>query len=747
MKTANYNLHLDKGWKFHLGQVKRFRKLQHEDTYNASKAGGGVGNMEVFLNENCWQNVEVPHDWLTALPLDPSEAPANGYKPRGVGWYYNSFELPDVPVENARLVFDGVLGQCTVYVNGIQAARNFSGYNRFSCEIASYLLPGKENMIVLYVDGTIWEGWWYEGAGLYRPVYIEFRETEHFDAADCFIRSVECEGGWEIAADLNVLGLDAADENERKVSIRVEDPKGVKIAEKEIPAAECQTVRIPVENPVLWTPETPELYTFLVELKKGEACLDTLCIPVGIRSITWCQDTGMYLNGKSYQVKGICCHQDHAGVGAAVSEELIEYRISLLKKLGVNAYRCAHHAPSESLLDICDRLGMLVMVENRHFGVSQDIISQLESMVRMSRNHPSVFIYSLFNEEPWQGERRGYLMARQMREHLLALDNTRAVTAAMNGGILEGSNASDSLDVIGVNYHIADYENAHLRTPGKTMIGTENCPTLATRGVYANDREMQVYNSYGDDWAGFSESIDVTMENVLTKPYNAGCFAWSGFDYYGEPAPYAWPSVMSHWGVMDNCGFAKDIAYHLAAWYKTELFVHLMPHWNWTEGEEVRVCVFTNADTAELFVNGRSAGEVQVNRRRAEWKVPFEKGTICVKARKGNTEISDEVHTAGKPSRLVLEDVTPKRNNNSVRIINISVTDAEGTLVPDCDKEVHFGMSEAKILGVGNGNPNGHQQNTASVIALFHGRAQVIVTAHGGTIKAQCEGLPDAEIV
>ena len=744
MKTANYNLVLDKGWKFHLGQVKRFSDLQQFEVYTACKAGGALGNKDIFVNKNYWQDINVPHDWQVELPLDPGAVSALGYKRRGEGWYYITFKLPENPIENARLVFDGVLGQSVVYVNGTVAVRNFSGYNRFTCEIGSYLLPGEENMIAMYVDASVWEGWWYEGAGLYRPVYIEFREEIHFDSYDCFIRGQEKEGAWEVAADLKILGL--TKEEDVNVRISLKNPEGAMVHSYEGKAENAMELTIPVENPILWSPESPELYAFVCELMKGAEVLETLRVSVGLRTITWCPDTGMHLNGKPYTVKGICCHQDHAGVGVATSAELIEYRISRLKEFGINAYRCAHHAPTEEFLEICDRLGMMVMSENRHYSVSEDVLKQLESMVKLSRNHPCVFIYSLFNEEPWQEQERGYRMARQMRQHLLALDDTRAVTAAMNGGVLTGSNASDALDVVGINYFLFDYDKCHERTPDKAILGTENCPTFATRGEYFTDDVKQVYNSYGDHWASFGESIEECMSCVEEMEYNAGCFAWSGFDYYGEPEPLVWPSVIYQGGIMDLCGFEKDTAYELAAWYKEELNVHLMPHWNWNPGDEVRVCAFTNAETAELFVNGRSVGEKKVNLRRAEWKVPFEAGSIKVKVRKGEEELFEEIHTAGAPAKLVVEDVTPKTEGNRIHIINVSVTDENGILISDFSERVYFDVRKIKILGVGNGNPNGHQPNVASDIELFHGRAQLIVTAGEGTLTVRCDGLPSVEL-
>lgn len=746
MKTANYDLALDTGWKFHLGQVKRFGELHHGDIYLACKAGGALGNAEIFEQKNYWQDITVPHDWQAELPLDPGELVSLGYKKRENGWYYKKVQLPDAPIDQARLVFDGVLGQTVVYVNGIVAGRNFSGYNRFTCEIGNYLLPGKENMIALYVDASTWEGWWYEGAGLYRPVHMEFREALHFDSYECFVRSKEENGVWNVLSDLKILGL-SKEEEPIQVTVRLEDPNGHTVGSMNVPAAAQMPLCIPVTEPKLWSPESPVLYQLICELRRGDELVDTLHTSVGLRSIVWDADHGMYLNGKPYTVKGICCHQDHAGVGVATSAELIEYRISRLKEFGINAYRCAHHAPTEEFLNICDRLGMMVMAENRHYSVSEDALKQLESMVKVSRNHPSVFLYSLFNEEPWQEEERGYRIARQMRAHLLELDDTRAVTAAMNGGVLTGSNASDALDVVGINYFLQDYDKCHARTPDKAILGTENCPTFGTRGEYVTDDQRQVFNCYGDHWASFGESIEACMSWVEEKEYNAGCFAWSGFDYYGEPEPLVWPSIIYQGGIMDLCGFAKDTAYEMAAWYKDELSVHLMPHWNWNEGEEVRVCTFTNADTAELFVNGRSLGEKKVSLRRAEWKVPFEPGKICVKVRRGEEEGYDEVCTAGAPAKLVLEDVTPVKEGNRIHIINISATDEQGVLIPDFAERVYFEVRKLKILGVGNGNPNGHQPNVASEIDFFHGRAQLVITAGEGMLTAYCDTLKSAELI
>jgi len=740
MASANYNLPLKDGWKFHLGEFERVADFPISLSHATSKAGGALKALDGFEDEPSWKAVCVPHDWLTELSLDKNEIAAGGFKKRKAAWYSLSFNLGEDEIKNAKLVFDGVLGKCDVYVNGTLVGRNFSGYNRFGFDVSDYLLPGQENKIALYVDARRWEGWWYEGAGLYRDVYIQFRADSYFDEEKCFVKAFESGTEWKVQPELDIVNANG----NMNVRLSLVDKEGKIVAADTFDVKE-KNISLSVLKPELWSPETPNLYTLICELEKEGAVLDTFKTQVGFRAIEWKANEGMFLNGKRYQIKGICCHQDHAGVGAAMPKELMEHRIGILKKLGINAYRCAHHAVSESLLEICDRMGMLVMVENRNFAVSEEVLEQLSSLVYVSRNHPSVFLYGLFNEEPWQEEERGMRIAQKMRAHVLKLDNTRPIIGAQNAGLLADSNTSDVLDVIGVNYCLKDYDAAHERLSDKVIIGTENCPTYATRGVYKSDKEKYVFASYGDEWPEyFSESLTETMHTAFYKPYVAGCFAWSGFDYRGEPTPYEWPSALSHWGFTDYCGFAKDTAYQLAAWYKDDLFAHLFPHWNHKAGEMVRVCTFTNADTAELFVNGRSLGKKEVTDRRAEWEAVFEPGIIKVAATKGNKTVYDEVKTAKDAAKICLIDVTPNKENASVHIVNICITDEDGTVIPDCDALIKFDVQKGTILGVGNGDPNSHHDEKAHEIKLFNGWAQVICVADELAIKS--EGLPDVNV-
>jgi len=725
MGTANYNLDLTGEWEFHLGALPKKEKLSNNDYHIMAEAGGALYEYELDA-EGLWDKVTVPHDWLTHLPYDSGESAMNGYKARGIAYYRRKITLDESEIESARLTFDGILGISTVYVNGTVAARNFSGYNRFSAEIGDYLLSDEENTVIVEVDASRGEGWFYEGAGIYRAARIEFRCLSRLLPEDSFVYAQENDGKWTLFAN---IGACLTGEGERTLKLSLFSPDGESVGGSEITANESAAVTMDIESPVLWSPDSPFLYTLNVALFDRGEKLDEFFLKTGLRKIEFSLDKGMLLNGVPTRVKGICCHQDHAGVGAAVTDEINEYRIKRLKSLGVNAYRTAHHAVTEDFLSICDRLGILVMVENRTFSTSENALTELESMVKTSRNHPSVFLYSLFNEEPWQNDLRGYRIAKKMRERILLLDKTRKVTAAQNSGILEKHNASDALDIIGVNYNLKNYEECHRRTPEKLILGTENCPTFATRGIYETDKEKCQFSSYGDDYADwFSESIDETMEAVEKYPFVIGAFAWCGFEHRGEPVPCAWPSVTSHWGFYDSCGFPKDTAFLLRAYYSDELRVHLTPRRMLKVGEEVRVLAFTNAEEAELFLDGNSLGTLKVKRRRAEWRIKYTGGALKVVARRDGKVCEDEISPSSLPTKLVIEDKTRDKKNPSSRVINVKILDNMGALVYNFNEKIEISLFKGKILGVGNGNPISHHDEKADSVFAFCGKAQIIVT-------------------
>lgn len=715
MDTANYNLSLTK-WLFHKGDFENYPSFLGSAYHGTSQTGGGLEHLRNFHRENEWKPIHLPHDWMSFQPIDKTQDATVYCKKRGVAWYKTRFFLSKQALHSAELVFDGVLGQTTVFVNGVLAMRNFSGYNRFSCEIADYLLPDCENEIALFVDARRWEGWWYEGAGLYRPVYIRFRQNARFFQDDCFVRN----SGKEILADLSTSSAG-------KIEVVVKDMKGEIVAQKTTKTDGNVSVRIPVENPKLWSPETPYLYDCTCSLFTDQK-VDEFSVSVGFRSIEWDNDKGMLLNGNPYTVKGVCCHQDHAGLGAGVTEEVEEYRLLRIKSLGANAYRCAHHAPTDSLLSLCDKLGLLVMVENRHFDVSEETFKQVDALVKLSRNHPSVFLYCVFNEEPWQAEVRGKRILSKLRARILRLDATRPVTGAQNGGSLLNGNASEVMDIIGMNYNLDAYEKCRKKNPNKLIIGTENSPIFATREMKKTNRKKQIFadNSY-EYPTDFSQPLNETMESVKKYPFVVGCFVWSAFAHLGEPNPFEYPSVSSHWGFLDLCGFDKNVANWLRAYYIDEPFLRLCGDWNYKQGESVVVRAFTNAEKVEAFVNGKSLGVQRVINCMAEWKTKYETGEVIVVANSAGNILRDSIKTAKKPAKLIVEKI----EKGDIRIFNLSIEDAQGVRVINANKKVKIAVEKARILGVGNGNPNGKHLDKDDIIPLFNGLAQVIVCGGG----------------
>lgn len=735
MATVSFDLSLSGDWLYHDGDFAQKARMKGPEYHKSSKAGGAFSHLDGFEDESLWRTVSVPHDRMAEDAPEAGRDATPGCRKRGAGWYKKSFSLPEGSIESASLIFDGVRGVCEVFVNGTLAARHSEGYTRFSCDMGDLLQVGKENEVAVFVDSRRHEGWWYEGAGITRPVRLLLRPYLHFDTENIFVHTAENKNGWLLCASLPLLGNDDG----ASVAVSLFDADG-----RVVFSDSKQSFTAHIKSPKLWSPESPYLYTLKAVLTKDGMPLDRLQASVGFRNIVWSSSHGLLLNEKRYPVKGVCCHEDHAGLGAAVPPEVEEYRILRLKSLGVNALRTAHHAPTESLLDACDRLGMLVMVENRHFDESEDTLSALRALVRMARNHPSVLLYCLYNEEPWQEEARGKRIAMRLRDEVRAIDPTRAVTGSQNTGHLLASNAAEMHDVLGINYATEKYEEYRLKYPSKAFLGTENAPTFATRGVYEKDVKAQVFADDALDYPrDFTLSIGETMEVIEHHPYVAGCFIWSGFDHGGEPNPYEYPSVSSHWGVLDTCGYEKSTAKLLRAYYSHTPMIGIGGHWNHARGERVRVHLFTNAPEAELFLNGKSLGIKKTAGHRCHFDIPFEAGELRAVARKDGIPVAlDRLKTATEAARLSVCDASP---GPSVRILDVTIVDGAGTALPLAFGAVQIKAEDGAVLGVGNGDPNGHFSPRGSSVPLFYGRAQIIAKKKG-EITLSYEGLEDVTI-
>ncbi len=507
---------------------------------------------------------------------------------------------------------------------------------------------------------------------------------------------------------------------------------------------------------MLWSLESPDRYRLLSRVWSEGSLIDACETTFGFRTLRFDPDLGFFLNEKPVKLRGTCNHQDHAGVGVAIPDRLFEYRVKRLLEMGSNAYRCAHNPPAPELLEACDRLGMLVLDETRHLDSSPAGLAQLESLIRRDRNHPSVILWSLGNEEPIQRTEAGVRMIATLKNLARRLDPTRQVTLAMNGGW--GSRTSDVLDVQGFNYNIKEYDLFHEQFPHKPIMVTESGSTVGTRGIYTRDPEKGYVSAYDHNELTWTASAEDTLKAAEQRAFIAGTFVWTGFDYRGEPTPYLWPCVNSHFGILDTCGFPKDHFYYYQAWWSSKTVLHLQPHWNWAgrEGESIPVRALTNCEAVELLLNGESLGMKTVPRYSyVEWQVPFVPGVLAARGFvAGQAVVSAECRTTTAPARISLEAdrTTLAADGEDLTVVNVSVQDDAGLVVPVADNLVRFSLSgNGKILGVGNGNPSCHEPDKASQRSAFGGLCQVLVQGSDQPgeliLTAESDGLRTARLV
>ena len=756
----------DQGWLFHEGDIAVPPAKTHEETYIRAKAGNARGAAAMDHDDSDWSPVTLPHDWASFQPFVETANPSQGYRPRGIGWYRRTFRLD--PADDGRyleLQLDGIATHATIWVNGSVVAHNWSGYNSVYIDITPFARFGdRTNVVAIRVDADAMEGWWYEGAGLYRHAWLAKRAPVAIvtDGVHCDPRLND--GAWSVPVTVTARSILTQPASVVAVA-SVIDPAGRTIATVRSAPVTVQpleqadlTASLPVASPTLWSVETPTLYTVSVTLERGGAPVDVRHVPVGFRTIRFDPAQGLFVNDRPVKLKGVCLHLDHAGVGTAVPDTLLEWRLERLKELGCNAIRCSHNAPATAFLDLCDRMGFLVMDENRNFNPSPDYMAQLEWLVRRDRNHASVILWSVFNEEPMQGTPAGVEMVRRMAAAVKRLDDSRPVTAAMNGSFFNPANVSSVVDVVGFNYYPGDYDRFHALNPAKPITSSEDTSAFMTRGAYATDAAAHVISSMDDAAAGWGETHRMGWAKIAARPFVAGGFVWTGFDYHGEPTPHVWPTASSFFGILDLCGFRKT-AYdiHRAGWVDDAAVVGIAPHWTWPgrEGQPIPVLVTSNAERIVLQLNGRTVAEAAVDRLMGNsFTVSYAPGTLEAIAYRGGREVARTGHeTAGPPVALRL---TPARrvmagDGTDVQPVTVDALDARGRHVPTANLPVRFAVEGAAIIGLGNGDPNSHEPEKGDARSLFNGLAQVIVQANvapRGTIalRATAPGLTPATL-
>ena len=720
---------LDSGWKFHLGNDWGIGQ-------NLAKAGSGSGPASMWFSDASWRTVNLPHDWAVELPFDKSADGAHGFKALGhgfpsnsVAWYRRTFELPKADADKRLwLEFDGAFRDCEIFVNGWFIGHHESGYGSFRYDITDVADCGGKNLVAIKVDASEFEGWFYEGAGIYRHVWLVKTAPLAIAPDGIFVYSQFSnnipKGPAEIHIQTQLLNSQAA-AAEATVKGQIFGPDGNPMADVQASVSmglrsknEVESV-VSLNSPVLWSPESPKLYKLVTTVESGGQIVDRQETEFGIRTVGFDRNKGFLLNGKAYIFKGTCNHQDHAGVGAALPDALQYFRIAKLKEMGINAYRTSHNPPTPELLEACDHLGMLVMDENRLLGSDPLHLKWFEEFVRRDRNHPSVAIWSLANEEfSVQGTPAGKRVAATMQNLIKRLDPTRPVTYnAAVGNEFAGIN--EVIEVRGWSYHIGSdnmdvYHAAHPKQPN---VGSEQGSTVSTRGIYTNDAARGYMSAYDDNAQKWSNTAEEWWSFFDPRPWLSGGFIWTGFDYRGEPTPYQWPCINSHFGILDTCGFRKDNSWYYQAWWTDKPVLHLLPHWNWTgrEGQEIDVRVLSNCEQVELFLNGQSLGrQTMTNDSELRWKVKYAPGTLSAKGyyKNGKPMAETKVETTGAPAAVQL---TPDRSTinadgEDVSVFTVAVTDAQGRVVPVAVDLIHFELSgPGKILGVGNGDPSCHE--------------------------------------
>jgi beta-galactosidase len=773
----------DFDWEFHKGEIAIKRAVKAGQQGGLTDINVKVVNDEIakiaYTDKNKvadyspkdWEKIQIPHDWLVEeTPVHDdgigSQPAGNGYRPGGIGFYRKEFNISKKDLgKKITIEFDGIFRNSTVWVNGHLMGNHKSGYIPSNYDLTDVLRYGDEgeNIILVRVDATDYEGWWYEGAGIYRHVWLIKTDKLHVDRLGTFITTPTIT---EENAEVHIQTTIKNEYDKQKsfsIVTKIINKKGEvidnQVMDKSISALDAVEVNQVgnIKSPKLWSPESPNLYKILTEVHSNNIVLDTYETVFGVRSVELTKD-GFFLNGKLYPIKGTANHQDFAGVGVALPDKINRYRIKLLKEMGSNGYRTAHHPPTPELLEICDRLGMLVLDENRMLSSTREGIEELETLIKRDRNHPSVFMWSLENEESLEGTKMGARILKTVNDVAHTLDTTRPTTAAMNHGWNQ-ANYSDMVDVMGYNYGQRDmqYVKDKKKYPNRKVFATESTSFVATRGEYEDNEEKGYMSNFGKgvSW-GLQPGQD--WKHVIDYPYLGGTFVWTGFDYRGEPTPYRWPSVSSHFGIMDLCGFPKDGYYAYKAAWTDEPLVHVYPHWNLRgkEGDTIRMGIYTNCDAVELFVNGESLGKKNAEPYfRLEWQAVYKPGKLEVKGYKNGKMVASEVHeTTDAPASLTIEsDVNSlKADARDVAIINIAVRDAEGRVVPYADNLVQFSINgPGKIIGTGNGDPSSHAPEKSNYRSVFNGYCQVLVqtTKKSGKIelKATSKALKSAKVI
>ena len=778
-QSQRETIRFNEGWKFAFGHAADATKDFGCGTeyFNYLTKANSIHNEGPYckkFDDSQWQSVQLPHDFVTLLGFDRKASHSHGYKTVGyrypehsVGWYRKQFNIPKEDLgRHIMLRFDGIFRNATVWFNGFYMGTEPSGYSSQVYDVTDYVNYGGDNLICVRADASLEEGWFYEGAGIYRDVWLEKMAMQHVAPFGTFVYA-ELQSPYQSAS----IHLEPEVANSALTTAGCEirhqllDAEGHEVAHTSAETLSLEAKQtgsnhqvMTLQNPHLWSPEHPYIYKVLTTVSVGGKVIDQYTTNTGIRSIAFDADRGFLLNGKPLKLKGVNMHQDHAGVGAAIPDALLSWRIRQLKQLGCNAYRSSHNPMTPALLDICDREGILVIDENRLMGINDEHLRLLERMIKRDRNHPSVILWSDGNEE-WglENNEQGIRVAASMRAFTRRLDPTRPSTVANAGG----TQLLKSLDVVGYNYIMQNnVENRRREHPEWKIVGTEETTGCGTRGIYFNDPQQpghmpsMNYRQPADTKHPYENVIERGWQFYADHDWASGIFYWTGFDYRGEPNPLSYPAVISEFGILDYCGFPKDETWYLKSWWTEEPVLHIFPHWNLQghEGESVEIWAYSNCDEVELSVNGRSLGRKPMPRNgHLKWEAVYQPGSLkAVGYKNGKKILTQTLHTTGKVARMQLAADRQQiaADGRDVSVVTVSILDSKGRVVPDACPVLKLRLQgEGHILGVGNGNPSwlgsDHPADADChefQVEAFNGYAQVLIQSNKteGPLTLEC---------
>lgn len=783
--SARTTVLFTKDWKFFLG-----------DDANAKDAE---------YNDATWRSLDLPHDWSIEFPFN-QKSPAGtggGALDGGLGWYRKTFTMPDAAkTKKVFIDFDGVYRNSEVWINGHYLGLRPYGFSSFEYELTPYLKFGAaKNVIAVKVDNSKQpNSRWYSGSGIYRNVWLVTTSDIYVDHWGTHIETPQVSNQSATVVINTKVNNSSSNSGDITVKTSIYNPVSqlVKTASStlHISAEDKNEVaqKITVASPSLWSVEHPTLYKAVTQVISNGKVMDEYTTNFGIRYFNFDAGKGFFLNGKSLKIWGVCNHHDLGCLGAAINVRALQRQLELLKEMGINGIRTSHNPPAPELLDLCDKMGFIVMDEafdmwkkaknkyDYHLDWDAWHKKDLEDFVTRDRNHPSIFIWSIGNEIPeqWLGrdgkDSSGIKIATELAGIIHSLDTTRPLTSALNEP--SPNNAiykSGAIDLFGYNYHHEQFKDFQKTFPGQKFIGTETVSALETRGHYdmpsdsirrwpkrwdkpvegANaDLTVSAYDNISVPWGSTHEE---TMKEFLKYPYASGMYIWTGFDYIGEPTPYPWPARSSYFGIIDLAGFPKDAFYLYQSICTNKLVLHLFPHWNWEAGKTVDVwAYYNNADEVELFLNGKSLGikKKQGDDLHVMWRVHYEPGAIKAVSRKnGKVVLTSEIKTAGKPAKIMLraDRSTIKAGGDDLSFITVKILDKDGNLVPDASDDVKFTVTgEGAVAGVDNGSETSLESFKADHRKAFNGMCLLVVKSKQKAgaihITATADGLQQASL-